>query len=248
VRRHHPRPSTHPSVNIHASAFSEFLGSVPRVAVTLDPVPCDPQQALWIKVTDARPTAGGFVRLALQGVAGDGSVAAVDVRPTGSAAGWTPAQNAFGASWQASKFGDGVTSLDVRVTGGSPGSTPVVAEGAISPFKKGTFGSAVQVNNGATAPGPAKVAAVAAAPASAPPAPAAPTPAAATPAKASSAPAPAPAAPAVEEPKPTPAANPEPAAKGQALAVSPPRDGPPGVDRAVADILAASGLRAGGGR
>jgi hypothetical protein len=52
----------------------------------------------------------------------------------------------------------------------------------------------------------------------------------------------------VEEPKPTPAANPEPAAKGQALAVSPPRDGPPGVDRAVADILAASGLRAGGGR
>ena len=121
MRRHHPRPSTHPSVNIHASAFSEFLGSVPRVAVTLDPVPCDPQQALWIKVTDARPTAGGFVRLALQGVAGDGSVAAVDVRPTGSAAGWTPAQNAFGASWQASKFGDGVTSLDVRVTGGSPG-------------------------------------------------------------------------------------------------------------------------------
>ena len=66
MRRHHPRPSTHPSVNIHASAFSEFLGSVPRVAVTLDPVPCDPQQALWIKVTDARPTAGGFVRLAVR--------------------------------------------------------------------------------------------------------------------------------------------------------------------------------------
>lgn len=209
-------------INIHASAFQDFLGPIPKVAVAMERVPCEPKSNVVLKVTEARTSSGGFIRVAPQGVAGSGVVSKVEVRPTGSSS-WTQATNAYGASWQASKFGDGVSSLDVRVTG-EPGTAPVEAIGAISPVAKGRFGTAVQVNGAgvgissgaASAPAPA---------AAAPAAPAAPAPAAPAPAKAVEAPvAAAPVAKAAEAPAAAaPAAAPAKAAKeAEAPAAAPP--------------------------
>ena len=118
------------------------------------------------------------------------------MRPTGSSSSWTQATNAYGASWQASKFGDGVSSLDVRVTG-EPGTAPVEAVGAIYPVAKGRYGTAVQVNGaGVSSAASSPAAAAAPAPAAAAPAPAAPPPPPPPPPPAKAVEAPAPAAPA----------------------------------------------------
>ena len=257
-------------INIHASAFNEFLSpTVAKVGVTMEAVPCEPRAPFWIKVTDARQSAGGYIRLSLQGVAGSGAVSSVEVRPTGGV-GWTKATNAWGATWEASRFGD-TGNLDLRVVG-DPGTPPVEAQGAIQ-VKKGVYGTALQVNGGAGGVSTVPLA-EAAAPSKAV---AAPAPAAAAPAAAAPAPAPAKAAPA---PTPAPtekAAAPPPAAKEEAVAkeetkdeiadtaaaVPPPTKPAPPADtqglavdapkgsspqaRAVADILADMGLRATGG-
>ena len=215
-------------INVHASAFQDFLGPIPKVAVTLERVACEPRSNLVLKVTEARTSSGGFVRVAPQGVAGSGVVSKVEVRPTGSSS-WTQATNAYGASWQASKFGDGVSSLDVRLTG-EPGTSPVEAVGAISPVARGRYGTAVQIN-GAGLSSSSAPAAAARAPAAAAPAPAAPAAAKAVEAPAPAAPAPAAPAPAkaVESPAsaaPAPvaaaAAKAEAAAKEEAAPPPPP--------------------------
>ena len=265
-------------INIHASAFNEFLSpTVAKVGVTMEPVPCEPRAPFWIKVNDDRSSAGGYVRLSLQGVAGSGAVSSVEVRPTGGS-GWTKATNAWGATWEASRFGDAST-LDIRVVG-DPGTPPVEAKGAIQ-VKKGVYGTALQVNGGAggvsTVPlaalapapaapapaAPAPAAAAPAAPAKAAPAPAAAAPAPAAPAKAAPAPAAAAPAPAAVEKAVEPAAKEEAPAKEDAVAAVPPPTKPAPADtqglavdapkgsspqaRAVADILADMGLRATGG-
>lgn len=226
-------------INIHASAFQDFLGPIPKVAVTMERVPCEPKSNLVLKVTEARTSSGGFIRVAPQGVAGSGVVSKVEVRPTGSSS-WTQATNAYGASWQASKFGDGVSSLDVRVTG-EPGTAPVEAIGAISPVAKGRFGTAVQVN-GAGASGASSSAA--SAPAAAAPAPPAPAPAKTVEAPVAAAPvakaeAPAAAAPAtapVKAAKEAEAPAPPPPAKKEAPAPLPPPPPPPPAPKKVEEV------------
>ena len=211
-------------INVHASAFQDFLGPIPKVAVTLERVACEPRSNLVLKVTEARTSSGGFVRVAPQGVAGSGVVSKVEVRPTGSSSSWTQATNAYGASWQASKFGDGVSSLDVRLTG-EPGTSPVEAVGAISPVARGRYGTAVQIN-GAGLSSSSAPAAAARAPAAAAPAPAAPAAGKAVEAPAPAAPAPAAPAPAKAVEAPASAA-PAPAAPAPAKAVESPASAAP---------------------
>lgn len=214
-------------INIHASAFNEFLSpTVAKVGVTMEPVPCEPRAPFWIKVNDARSSAGGYVRLSLQGVAGSGAVSSVEVRPTGGS-GWTKATNAWGATWEASRFGDAST-LDIRVVG-DPGTPPVEAQGAIQ-VKEGVYGTALQVNGGAG--GVSTVPLAAFAPAA--------VEKAVEPAAKEEAPAKEDAVAAVPPPtKPAPADT-------QGLAVDAPKGSSPQA-RAVADILADMGLRATGG-
>jgi len=53
-------------INIHVSAFQDFLGPIPKVAVTLERVACEPKSNLVLKVTEARTSSGGFIRVAPQ--------------------------------------------------------------------------------------------------------------------------------------------------------------------------------------
>lgn len=219
-------------INVHASAFQDFLGPIPRVAVTLERVACEPKSNLVLKVTEARTSSGGFIRVAPQGIAGSGVVSKVEVRPTGSSSSWTQATNAYGASWQASKFGDGVSSLDVKVTG-EPGTAPVEAIGAIFPVAKGRYGTAVQVNGAGVSFGASNattsapiVAAPAPAPVAAPPPPP-PPPAKAVEAPAPAAPAPVVAAAKAEAPAAAAAAAPPAAKEAKKEAEAAPAPPPP---------------------
>lgn len=89
-------------------------------------VECAPPTNVTLDVDQFRATEGGYIRLALESVAGSGSITAIELRQSPvvreadgvlkmSGSSFKSMQNTYGARWELSGFPD--PPLDVRITG-----------------------------------------------------------------------------------------------------------------------------------
>eukprot|EP00775_Hariotina_reticulata_P006849 gene6849-7067_t len=76
-------------------------GTCMEVRCNAGEVPCTFSSPIAINVDQYRPTAGGWIRLSVRNVAGDGSVTGVQLGKDGA---WLPMKNTAGARWEASKL------------------------------------------------------------------------------------------------------------------------------------------------
>ncbi|GFH22040.1 uncharacterized protein HaLaN_19441, partial [Haematococcus lacustris] len=121
-------------INLFALAFQE-IGRIKfgTIAVEYRQVACKPPDNIEVRVDARRPIDGGYLRLTLRNVAGDGGLTAVDIRGSAnaSAAGvdgvanaWQPMVNGYaatnanaGAAWEASRLQpDPAGGFDLRAT------------------------------------------------------------------------------------------------------------------------------------
>lgn len=82
-------------------------------------VDCAPPGDIVIDVNTFRSSSGGYIRLALESVAGDGGLESVELREASEDgnAPWTSLKNKWGANWE----GSGLTStpFDIQITSSS---------------------------------------------------------------------------------------------------------------------------------
>ncbi|KDD76851.1 hypothetical protein H632_c86p0, partial [Helicosporidium sp. ATCC 50920] len=111
-------------------------------------VPCSPPGNIQLRVSDARDTKGGWLKLEVENLAGSNILSGVEVRGEGDES-WRPMTHTFGAAWEMSMLP--FPPLDVRVTA-SDGQ--VVLPSAIPAIKAGRYATEVQLVPTAQAPNP----------------------------------------------------------------------------------------------
>lgn len=84
--------------------------------VCVHQVDCNPPGNIVVNVNDFRSSAGGYLKLSLKSVAGDGKLESVELRES-SGGSWVKLNNNFGATWEASGLDS--PPLDIRITSGS---------------------------------------------------------------------------------------------------------------------------------
>ncbi|KAF6263105.1 hypothetical protein COO60DRAFT_1624699 [Scenedesmus sp. NREL 46B-D3] len=91
-------------------------------------------------VSDYRTAAGGWIRLGVRNVAGDGDITMVELSKAGSGS-WIRMKNTYGSNWELSKLPS--APLDLRVTTKS-GKSVVLSSAVKTPGATGTFTTAAQ--------------------------------------------------------------------------------------------------------
>eukprot|EP00887_Chlorella_sp_A99_P003678 scaffold7.g3678.t1 len=123
------------------------------VAVKWRQVECAPPTNVTLDVDQFRATEGGYIRLALESVAGSGSITAIELRQSPvvreaqdgvlkmSGSSFKSMQNTYGARWELSGFPD--PPLDLRITGDN-GRTLIARRAIVQGGATGRFVTAVQ--------------------------------------------------------------------------------------------------------
>eukprot|EP00803_Ostreobium_quekettii_P005677 evm.model.scf_1759.4 EVM.evm.TU.scf_1759.4 scf_1759:20146-24117(+) len=103
------------SFNLHVNTFSQL--SSPQdggISVRIRKVSCAPGENILVTVNEYRATEGGYIKLAIRNVPGDGGLTALEIKGSNEAGGWRSADNTFGAAWEASLIPN--PPLDIRIT------------------------------------------------------------------------------------------------------------------------------------
>lgn len=102
-------------LNLEAWAFNTLAPlDVGRVPIQWRQVPCPARGGIVVNVDAFRTSGGGWLRLSLKNVAGEGGLTSVQLSKAG-AANWLTMKNAFGGAWEMSKLPDS-PSYDLLLT------------------------------------------------------------------------------------------------------------------------------------
>ncbi|KFM27098.1 Expansin-B1 [Auxenochlorella protothecoides] len=125
------------SPTAYAKSFSPSIGLATGRATA---VPCAPPGDIVVRIDTFRPTLGGYLRLVLLSVAGQGPIDSVELRTSGSQGDWAPLARSFGAAWDASSLPS--LPLDIRITRG--GDTLIVQSAITEEGQLGDIQTGVQ--------------------------------------------------------------------------------------------------------
>ncbi|CAD7700663.1 unnamed protein product [Ostreobium quekettii] len=102
-------------VNLHVFAFDQLAPiRLGNIQIRMRQVTCTPKAKISVKVKTYRVGEGGYIKFVIRNVPGDGGLTAVELKGTQETGSWRPAENHFGAAWEASLLPD--APLDMRLT------------------------------------------------------------------------------------------------------------------------------------
>ncbi|WIA28320.1 hypothetical protein OEZ86_010870 [Tetradesmus obliquus] len=128
-------------LNVNARVFEALAPlSLGRVDVQYRQVACPFKGNITVRVTDYRTASGGWLRLGVRNVAGDGDLTMVELAKAGSGA-WIRMNNTYGANWELSKLP--TPPFDVRLTT-KAGKTTVLSAAVKTPGATGSFPTTAQ--------------------------------------------------------------------------------------------------------
>lgn len=102
-------------INLHVFAFDRLAPiRLGNIAIRLRQVECIPDGNIAIRVKVYRVDAGGYIKFVVRNIPGDGGLRSAEIKGSREVGTWRPAENLFGAAWEASILPS--APLDLRLT------------------------------------------------------------------------------------------------------------------------------------